>query len=108
MRTIFTFVAKHPAIVTAIAGTLRSFQRYGGVQFAIYVAYANRLENAFLADEMASAQATLQHMDHIAPDLKLHDLAGEHACFQSLPARAWKPGSSVCHTPRASFMLHCC
>ena len=38
------------------------------MQFAVFVAYAGRLENAFLADEMASAQAILQMMQWSDPN----------------------------------------
>ena len=55
------------------------------MQFAVYVAYAGRLENAFLADEMASAQAILQMIQRSHPsrttgdELAREDQSGEAA-----------------------------
>ena len=56
------------------------------MQFAVYVAYAERLENAFLADEMVSAQAYMQLTAFIAqntPQSKTPalDRSGQLACI---------------------------
>ena len=70
------------------------------VQFAVYVAYAGRLENAFLADEMASIQATLKLMDCISPGVAKQDA--------SIAAELSGDTQPVLALPSAQCPVACC
>lgn len=74
------------------------------MQFAVYVAYANRLEDAFLADEMAAAQATMSHIYYTAPHPE--EQPGEYIlpCLSDIRLHL----QDMCDLLFACFATSCC